>query len=205
MVRKTKEEAAATRHSLLRAALQVFSQRGYSAATLQNIADRAGVTRGAIYWHFAGKAELYAALVEQVSSRGAEIAQAAIAEGGSYGDVLRRALVRLLTAVEEDKDLRAAMELSMFKTEMTPDLKRVMRRQEDAGRALIEGLAAALEQGIRSGQLRSDVSALDMARAFMALQSGAVYLWLTDPRAFSLRESAGAFADVYLRGILHGR
>jgi TetR/AcrR family acrAB operon transcriptional repressor len=201
MVRKTKEEAALTHRSLLKAALAVFGERGYSAATLQDVAARAGVTRGAIYWHFGSKAELYAALIEEYSTRGAEITQGAIAEGGTYSDVLRRVFVRLLIAVEEDADLRAAMELSMYKTEMTDELQHGLRQQRQAGRRLLQGIAGAMQQGIDSGELRPDVRPEDMAHAFIALQNGAIYLWLADPRAFSLRGIADALAEIYLMGV----
>lgn len=201
MVRKTKEEAAITHRNLLKAGLAVFSERGYTAATLQDIAARAGLTRGAIYWHFGSKAELYAALLAEYSTRGSEITEAAIAEGGSMSDVLRRVFVRLLTAVEEDKDLRAAMELSMFKTEMTDELQHSLRQQRQGGRQLMQGIASAMRQGIESGELRPDLPAEDMAQAFMALQNGAVYLWLADPRAFSLKGIAGSLAEIFLAGV----
>ncbi len=201
MVRKTKEEAAITRRNLLKAGLAVFSERGYTGATLQDIAVRAGLTRGAIYWHFGSKAELYAALIDEYSTRGSEITQSAIAEGGNLGDVLRRVFIRLLTAVEEEEDLRAAMELSMFKTERTDELQHSLRQQRQGGRQLIQGIASAMQQGIESGELRPDIRAEDMAHGFMALQNGAVYLWLADPHAFSLQRVAGSLAEIFLEGV----
>ena len=54
-MRKTKEEAALTRKRLLEAAVRVFSEKGFTASKLSEIADKAGVTRGAIYWHFGNK------------------------------------------------------------------------------------------------------------------------------------------------------
>jgi TetR/AcrR family transcriptional regulator, acrAB operon repressor len=66
MARKTKEEAAKTREAILEAAVQVFSVRGVSGSTLANIAKAAGVTRGAIYWHFKNKEDLLGALWEQI-------------------------------------------------------------------------------------------------------------------------------------------
>jgi len=62
-MKRTQEEAAKTRQDLLDAALQVFSQQGYQAARLQDIAKAAGVTRGAIYHHFGSKAELFNTLM----------------------------------------------------------------------------------------------------------------------------------------------
>ncbi len=54
-MRKTKEEAQQTRSNLLNAALNVFYERGVSKVSLDEIAKTAGVTRGALYWHFKNK------------------------------------------------------------------------------------------------------------------------------------------------------
>ena len=58
MVRRTKEEALETRSKILEAAEQAFYERGVARTTLADIATLAGVTRGAIYWHFSNKAEI---------------------------------------------------------------------------------------------------------------------------------------------------
>src|SRR3712207_207132 len=98
-MRKTKEEADATRRALLKAALVVFSRRGYAATTLEEVARAANVTRGAVYWHFGSKAELYNALVREVSERSTPIIQQAAAEGGTFTEVCRRIMARLLAAL----------------------------------------------------------------------------------------------------------
>ena len=54
-MRRTKEDAEATRLSLIRAAGRIFSEQGFTAARLSEIAREADVTRGAIYWHFGNK------------------------------------------------------------------------------------------------------------------------------------------------------
>ncbi|MFM9927608.1 TetR family transcriptional regulator [Variovorax sp. H27-G14] len=64
MARHTKAEAALTRTRLLEAALAAFAQDGVRATTLEAVAARAGVTRGAVYWHFADKAALVAEAVD---------------------------------------------------------------------------------------------------------------------------------------------
>jgi AcrR family transcriptional regulator len=66
MVRRTKKEAAATRDALLDAALRVFRDRGVAHTSLEEVAAAAGVTRGAVYWHFKDKADLFTALCERV-------------------------------------------------------------------------------------------------------------------------------------------
>jgi TetR/AcrR family acrAB operon transcriptional repressor len=204
MARRTKEEAALTRQQILKAALTVFGAKGYSAATLEEIAGEAGVTRGAIYWHFKNKAELYNALIETYSARGATVTRQAVAEGGSLVDILRRIFVSLLVAVEEEPDLRAIMEIHLFKTGLSPDLQPGRQQQVQAGAALLSGIAAAMRKGVASGELRSDLAPEDMARAFLALQNGAIYLWLMDPQAFSLSQRAGSLAEIFLGGVVAG-
>lgn len=66
MARRTKEDALKTRQAILDAAIEVFSAQGVSRATLAGIASQAGVTRGAIYWHFDNKEALLEALWDQL-------------------------------------------------------------------------------------------------------------------------------------------
>ena len=65
MARRTKEDAEATRNALLDAAERVFYDKGVSRASLDDIAREAGTTRGAIYWHFKDKADLFNAMMER--------------------------------------------------------------------------------------------------------------------------------------------
>lgn len=61
-MRRTKEEAAQTRGTILAAAARLFAERGVSTTSLEMIARAAGVTRGAVYWHFRNKTEIFDAL-----------------------------------------------------------------------------------------------------------------------------------------------
>jgi len=200
-VRRTKEEAAITRQQLLKKALAVFSKKGYAATTLQDIAHEAEVTRGAIYWHFGSKAELYNTLVSEFSDRGNLVVQQAASEGGSLVEILRRVFVRQLEVIEDDHEMRAVMELYLFKTGTLPELEEGRRRQIETGIGLIEMLAGIMKQGIDLGLLRSDLDAREMARAYLAFQNGLIQLWLSAPGQFSLKSSAETFADILVKGI----
>jgi len=76
MVRKCKEDAEKTRQAILESALDVFSEKGYAKTTFDEIALRAGFTKGAIYWYFRNKADLVAALIlEYVQHKQVEVEQ----------------------------------------------------------------------------------------------------------------------------------
>jgi TetR/AcrR family acrAB operon transcriptional repressor len=200
-VKRTKEEAAVTRATVLKAAMSVFSKKGYAAATLDDVAAAAKVTRGAIYWHFKGKADLYNTLVEEMSARGASVVQQAVAEGGTLIDILRRVFISQCTLIEDDREARAVMELALFKTGLDTDLHAGRRKQIDAGNALISGIADAMKMGVSQGILRDDMDPNDMARAFIAFENGAIQQWLASPKSFSLKKSAESFADILIKGL----
>ena len=69
MARKTKQEAESTRNTIPNAAIQVLLIRGMARTHIIDIAREAGLTRGAIYWHFANKADLFNTLWEDLIDR----------------------------------------------------------------------------------------------------------------------------------------
>jgi TetR/AcrR family acrAB operon transcriptional repressor len=200
-MKRTKEEAAVTRATVLKAALSVFSTKGYAAATLDDVAAAAKVTRGAIYWHFKSKADLYNTLIEETSARGSAVVQNAVAQGGTLLDILRRIFVDQCALIEEDREARAVMELVLFKTGLSPELQAGRRKQVQAGNELVASITQVMQMGIDQGILRNDIDPADMARAFLAFENGSIQVWLTSPKSFSLKDSAESFADILISGI----
>lgn len=200
-MRRTKEEAALTRDAVLKAALPVFSAKGYAATTLEDVAQAAGVTRGAIYWHFKNKADLYATLLDGISAAAGAVAQDAIAEGGDPAEVLRRIFVRQLSAIETDRQLQGLVTLSLGRAEQLPELAARRKKQIRAGKATLSELTTFMEEGVRTGAFRSTLDPADAARAFLSLQNGTIQLWLVTQRGFSLSASAEGLADILLNGI----
>ena len=100
MARKTKEEAAATRERVTIAALDLFTEKGYSRTTLVDIAKRIGMTRGAVYWHFDGKPDLLAALMDYVHTQKERLVESQIPEIKTLND-LRTAFILHARAVQD--------------------------------------------------------------------------------------------------------
>ncbi|MFC5712987.1 TetR family transcriptional regulator [Thalassorhabdus alkalitolerans] len=65
-MRRTKEEAAQTREAIIDAAEELFIERGYESTSLTDIANSAGITRGAVHWHFQNKEGLLKAIRERI-------------------------------------------------------------------------------------------------------------------------------------------
>lgn len=200
-MKRTKEQAAVTHNRLLEAALTVFSEKGYAATTLEDIAKEAETTRGAIYWHFKNKADLYNALFKEISVQSGNIVAQAISEGGSCRETLARIMTRLLSQVEADARLRALMEIKLFKTGVAPELMEGAQRQREEGHLLLENIAEYLRQGIIAGDIRADLEPMEAARGFLAMLNGLAMLWLYDSQGFALSENAQALAEIFMRGM----
>jgi TetR/AcrR family acrAB operon transcriptional repressor len=196
-MRRTKEEAEKTRQDLLDAALALFSRKGYESTRLEDIAQSAGVTRGAIYHHFGGKEELFIALLDDASAISNKAIQQAIVEGGSLIEILSRILVYTFNLIEDDTRFRQVMALTLAAT----NVDELARRKYSEAKELVGSIGEALARGIESGELRPDLDPNNAARALLAYQNGLALLWFYNRDTFSVKDNAEAMAQIYLYGI----
>jgi TetR/AcrR family acrAB operon transcriptional repressor len=110
MVRRTKEDAQVTRDRLLDAAEQVFSRRGVSGTSLNEVAAAAGVTRGAVYWHFLDKAALFNAMMERVTLPLEQ--ELAVENPGDPLGTLKERFVGALKKTVDDPQTRRVFEIA---------------------------------------------------------------------------------------------
>jgi len=97
------ERSATTRDALLRAARELFAERGYAGAGRELVAERAGVTRGALYHHFPNKEALFRAVVESVEEESFNRIATAAMSGSTPLDRLRLGCHEFLdSALEPD-------------------------------------------------------------------------------------------------------
>lgn len=202
MARRTKEDAEATRNALLDAAERVFYDKGVSRASLDDIAREAGATRGAIYWHFKDKVDLFAAMLERVTlpleqSHGED----GVGLGGDPVLQLRTMLHDALHAVVHDERARRVFEIALYKVEYAQELLAVRDRHVgvcDGFRRKLEValLAAARAQGVVL-VVPCEVAALGLWALFDGLLQG----WILRQRDFDLLAVGHVAIDVYLRGL----
>jgi TetR/AcrR family acrAB operon transcriptional repressor len=117
-MRKTKEEAEKTRATILKSALKVFLKNGYSKTSLSDIAENAGYTRGAVYWHFKDKSEILKNIISKFHDRFFS-KQHNILE--SSLDPIHKIYEMIninLPLLYNNKEFRDFIELTWFKTEI---------------------------------------------------------------------------------------
>ena len=197
-MRRTKEEAEQTRQDLLDAALTVFSQKGYTATRLEDVARAAGVTRGAIYHHFGSKAELYSALIEEANKVGNSAIDRAVIEGGTFIEIVTRILVYTFALLEEDQRFSEVMALQLT----TPDVEVLSQRRYGEAQELVASISGFFRLITEQGELRQDLDPLTAARAFLGYQYGLSSLWLFNRDAFSIKDNAPELAEIFVLGIV---
>jgi TetR/AcrR family acrAB operon transcriptional repressor len=200
-MRRTKEDAAQTRAQLLEAALHCFQEKGYVGTTLDDIAQQAGTTRGAIHWHFGNKAQLFNTLVRERYAQAATIFQEAFAPELSPIQQLRHFLIRWMTYAQEDSDFRIVLELVQLKTELVPELAEGMQEKIQGMRASRDMLAGMMQRCIAAGEMRADIDAQAAALAALGMANGITSLWLMDPDSIDLSTAARESVDLFLHGL----
>lgn len=199
MARKTKQQAQETRQQILDAAVREFSERGVAATSLTDIATAAGVTRGAIYWHFKNKVDLFNEVWESTEPK---IDQLETEYQAKFPDnplrVIREILIYILTSTVEDCRRRALMEIIFHKCEFVGEMMPLLDSRKVLYLAGYDRIEAVLYNCIHHGQLPIDLHTRRAAIILRGYITGLMENWLFMPESFDLRAEAEALVDAFL-------
>ncbi|MEO8486130.1 MAG: TetR family transcriptional regulator [Betaproteobacteria bacterium] len=203
MARRTREDAAATREQLLDAAERVFRDRGVTRASLAEVAADAGLTRGAVYWHFRDKADLFAAMCERATSPIVTLSeQARESTSESSLATLRALCVDTLLHLSGDARARAVFEIMFHKSELGGDLAGVAERHDRDCHSARQCVETVLLRAVESGELARDTDTTLAVQALYAYITGIMHEWTLAPTAYDLRASAPALVDTFIAGLV---
>jgi len=202
MVRKTKEEAQETRNAILDAAELVFQEHGVSRTSLAEIAKAAGVTRGAIYWHFANKADLFDAMVQRVFGLlELKVAELEAENDANPVELIRKLALYFIDRVSKDPRYFRIVEISWHKCEYVGEMAAIRDSHLECGNRYL----AITEECFRKAQLRGFLPAsLDprcAAVGMMAVVDGLVLNWTLDNTLFPLAGYGPKAISAYLNGL----
>ncbi|MGC4936693.1 TetR/AcrR family transcriptional regulator [Kribbella sp. DT2] len=191
-----KRRRSATRARLLEGALEVFAERGFHGASVEDICERAGFTRGAFYSNFGSKDELVLALFEAMTDRLLEQITALLPELANQPGTLLDAVLGLLHDAAPDQ-----RQWHLISTEFTlhalrsPEAADALIRQRTVFR---QRLTELVEEIIRTSELRLSVPADQFVRLVIAVHEGARAQSLLEPDAVP----AGSLEHTFLPMVL---
>lgn len=195
MVRKTKADALVTRQQLIDAAIEQFALRGFSSTTLMDIADAASVTRGAVYWHFSSKVELFNEIwLQQIPL--SDIIQHRLIQNEKENSLawLREKFIIALQYISQTPKQRLLMQILYHKCEFN---KGMMSEAEIRQRLFFryDRMHKILALCIQQGSLPANT---DIALTMVILQSffsGLMKNWLLFPEQVDLYHQAAELVD----------
>lgn len=195
MARKTKIDALKTRQQLIDAAIIEFAARGVSNTTLTDIARTAGVTRGAVYWHFASKEALFNEIwKEQLPVRKMITPLLSLEAKQDPLRLLRETFTLALQYIACNPRWRALMQILYQRCEFTE----AMISEDKICRQIgfnHEKIASIIRRCIKSGQVAASVNIEMMLILFYACLTGVIKNWLTRPGTIDLYSQAQEIVD----------
>ncbi|MDP3211837.1 MAG: TetR family transcriptional regulator [Methylotenera sp.] len=194
MVRKTKEDAELTRQKIVNAARAVFLERGVSKSTLEHIASQANVTRGAVYWHFNNKAEIFHAIREQVFLPLIDRMDdtLAITSDNSQNplDQIEASLCHTIHELNDNIEMREIYEIMMIKCEYVDEFALVLHQILNNCSSLIQKIEIAYERAQSQNILASKLTPRALALDTHLFFGGLLHMWIKDADGTKFRYQA---------------
>lgn len=148
---KWRRRSEARPGEIVQAALEVFAEKGFAAAKLDEIAARAGISKGALYLYFETKEDIFRAVVREAVAPNLEMVETALSQATiPFPDLLRMLFARIAVMVETSR-LGAVAKLVIGESRNFPELARVWH-DEVVSRAL-----ATLIQALEKAQVRGEI------------------------------------------------
>ena len=205
MARRTKEEAEETRQRILDAAEQVFHRQGVAHTSLAHIATEAGVTRGAIYWHFKDKSDLFDAMIQRViGPTEAGCLDPLVLEAEDPLAAVRALALDFLLQVARDPQHQRVFDIAIHKSEYVGEMATARDRHLDCARRHRAMLEGAMRRAQEKGLIGRELNPHWAAEGLIALIDGLLVNWTLDNQLFPLAEYAEPIIDTYLAGLRAG-
>lgn len=181
---------------LLSAAIQLFTERGYTATSVREIVERAGVTKPALYYHFASKEDLYLAILNDLARHTDEVIARNRVTGGPVRERLERFLVGMFEAFEEKKaEVRLINAVFWGPARGAPPFDFATFHNK-----LLVVLREIVAEGIAAGELRAADPA-DMTMALMGVLSFTMDLTLARPELGVGKDGLRRALDLLFAGL----
>lgn len=194
MVRKTKEDAKLTRQRIVDAARTVFLRRGVSRSTLEHIAAEANVTRGAVYWHFENKTEIFHAIREQVFLPLIDSIEDTLAPDiNSIENPLNQietSLCNTINDLSSNLEMRETYEIIMVKCEYVDEFASVLHQMLHNCSCIVEKLETAYKRAQTQQLLSTTLSPRALALDTHLFFGGLLHMWIKDADGSRFRYQA---------------
>lgn len=202
MARRTPAQALETRSKLLDAAEELFYQNGVSQTSLKDIASAAGATRGAIYWHFKDKVDLFNAMISRVDLPLEQALKDSMHSPSTDAlNTLRNTIKNTFLMLANNEQARRVFEICMHKTEYVDNLLGAKQRHLGVRCDCVALFKIGLIEAARQNNHTLPIPENMAAAGLFFLIDGILKNWLLDPSQFNVSQAGMMLLDSYLKGL----
>jgi TetR/AcrR family transcriptional regulator, fatty acid metabolism regulator protein len=187
------------RDAILRAAIDVFAERGFFNAQVADVARAAGIAAGTVYLYFRSKDDLLVSVFERTMKDALADGRAATSGVGDPAERLRQFARVHLGRLGRDRNLAI-----VFQVELRQSVKFMERFSSSLLREYLGQIRAAIAEGQSSGVFRKDISPTAAAKMFFGALDEMATNWILSRRRYSLESEADVVVDLFVKGV-HAR
>ncbi|WP_027721351.1 TetR family transcriptional regulator [Maridesulfovibrio zosterae] len=202
MARKTKEEAEKTRQALLASAFKVFNEKGYAKTTLQDIAEDAGVTRGAVYWHFKNKTDLFEKLFDFAFMPVRDLLFSQFDKDISPQEMLSNLMEVWISHAGIDQNFRDAFTIMFNKTEWSEELMPFKLKFRNEEYKLIKKVEELIAQGMEDGTFRENLKPEVAAATYYSTLLGIAQYTIFFPEEVDIAQESKSLIEMFMYSCL---
>jgi TetR/AcrR family fatty acid metabolism transcriptional regulator len=193
---KTEPSTPPKRDAILRAAIDVFAERGYFNAQVADVARAAGVAAGTVYLYFRSKDDLLVSIFERSMKIALDEGREVIATTADPRERLRQFARLHLGRLGRDRNLAI-----VFQVELRQSTKFMERFSATLLRDYLGLIRDAIADGQRDGLFRADVKATIAAKVLFGALDEMATNWMLSKRRYALEPEADAVVDLFLNGV----
>jgi TetR/AcrR family transcriptional regulator, fatty acid metabolism regulator protein len=183
------------RDAILRAAIDVFAERGFFSAQVADIARAAGVAAGTVYLYFKSKDDLLVSIFDRSMREGLTLGRAAVADLDDPRERLRRLARAHLGRLGGDRNLAV-----VFQVELRQSTKFMERFSSTLLRDYLGLIRDAIADGQRAGIFRADIKATVAAKIFFGALDEMATNWILSRRRYALEADADTVVELFVNG-----
>lgn len=201
-MKRVKEEAEKTREDILNSAVRIFSEKGVACSTLDEIAKAAGVTRGAVYWHFENKMQIFEALHERLHRPFVSMVLEDLERDHPEPlEQLRDLYITLLLDLEKNEQKKQALILFMLKNNYVGELAKYREEHRRKKAENMQLFQRYFEKAKKVGKLPPGTDPALLTQAMSCFMKGILFEYLDNPEDFDLKNKAPKLVRLFFRNI----
>lgn len=196
-MKKTKEDALITKKQIIEKALELFLQQGFSITTLDEIAQRVNVTRGAIYWHFKDKLDIVRKLIETEHQNLSQLLVNIFNEDLNPLEKIQKVIEQIVLNFYDSQSFRNFIELTWFKIEYT-QLSNLQTTKAELTAYFISNFKHLIIEAQKVEIIKTEVNPTDVSITITNMINGMYRMYFILPNELSNKEKAMQAFNSYL-------